>query len=84
MSFFNEILKNFNINSITNEIMFNMVVGVGVSIVGSVDLVDFDTEKISVDFGKKKFQITGSDMKIESISRGEIIIVGNVCEIVRG
>ena len=84
MSFFYDVLNVFDISDLNNELIVSLVVGVGVRIFGDVLMESFSDNEIILKYNKKSYKCFGSDLKIKSISRGEIFIKGNVVGFVEG
>ena len=78
MSFFNDFFDYFNISNFNNEVSISIIVGVGLLVVGKIKIINFSEEKIEVFVNKKKLCLTGESLKISAISRGEMIVEGNV------
>ena len=78
MSFFYDILKNINVNSDNSEIVVTMILGEKFLIVGDVKVFKFDDKEILFDIKKDKFKLIGNDLKIDTMSKGEIGVSGNV------
>ena len=84
MSFFDDILKNFELKNFVDEIVVTLVVGVGIMVVGNIYVSDFATDEILISFKNERYKIIGNNLKLKSMSKGEIIVVGDVLSFVRG
>jgi len=78
MSFFNDFLDYFSIDDMTNKTCITTILGVGVVIVGKIKIENLSEERIELFSGKDKIVINGIDLKIKSVSKGELIVSGNV------
>ncbi len=78
MSFFNDFLDYFNISDFNSESSISIIVGVGLLVVGKIKIINFSEEKIEVFVNKKKVCLIGECLKISAISKGEMIVEGNV------
>ena len=54
------------------------IVGTGVIVVGNLKINDIQSNSVSLISKKEKIFITGDELKIKSISKGEIVIAGNI------
>lgn len=84
MSFFNDFLKYFDINDINSKTTITEILGHGVIIVGKIKINDIQEDSISLISGRDKIDIFGRELKIKSISKGEIVIAGNIFKIETG
>lgn len=78
MSFFCDLMKSFNIEDLKNETTISMILGVGIMIVGNIKIQTLGNEQIVILSKKQKIDITGEDLKIKSMTKGEIVIGGNI------
>ena len=76
MSFFNDFLNSFNMSGMINETKISIILGVGINVVGAIKIIDFSDIKIKFLSNKNIVEIEGVDLKIKSISKGEILISG--------
>lgn len=81
MSFFYDLMKCFNISDISSKITLTFVLGVGLAVVGKVKILNLSEEEIVVGNKKQKIIISGNDLIIKSVSKGEVIIGGSVLNI---
>ncbi len=81
MSFFSEFLKFFNIADMKDKTAISYVLGVGLIIEGKYKIDIFSEEEISVTSNKRKIKINGTDLKIKSAAKGELIIFGEITNI---
>lgn len=78
MSFFYDFLKFFDINDTSLKTTITTIVGTGVMVVGNLKINDIQESSVILGSKKEKIFITGDNLKIKSISKGEIVIAGNV------
>ena len=78
MSFFYDFLDNFNLKDLSDKIEINILLGVGVAVVGNVKIKDFSDSIIEIICSKKVLKFVGEKLKISSISKGEIVISGEI------
>lgn len=81
MSFSNDFLSIFKLGDMAKEIVITFVIGVGVLVVGDVIIDDFLSDKIIISCGKRKYCFTGNEMFLMSLSKGEIVIRGDILSI---
>ena len=84
MSFFYDFLKYFDISDINTKTTITTIVGYGIIVIGKIKINDINEDGISLISRKDKINIYGNDLKIKSISSGEIVISGNVKNIETG
>ena len=78
MSFFNSFLKEIGISDLENKTSCSMVFGKAAMIVGVYKIVSMQEYEIVVCVEKINYKIWGNNLKIKTMSKGEIIISGNV------
>ena len=78
MSFFNDFLNYFKINDISNKIAVSMVVGVGICVIGNFKVKSLSDCEIIFVINKDLFIIKGDGLKIATISKGEVVVAGDV------
>ena len=78
MSFFDDFLKNFNIEDVKNELNISMIINHGVLVVGSVKVKSFSEEEIVLIYKKREYKVIGKRLKIKSMSKGEVFVEGGV------
>ena len=81
MSFFNDFLESFKLNDTSDKIILNMVVGVGIMIVGKIKIMNLDSQSIVIKANGKNLCIMGEELKIKSVAKGEILVSGNILKI---
>lgn len=84
MSFFNDFLEYFNLESVTDKTMITFIVGVGLVVVGKIKIENLNDDQIDLKSNKNLIKIFGEDLKIKSVSKGELIIAGEVKSISTG
>ena len=78
MSFFDDFLKNFNIEDVKNELNISMIINHGVLVVGSVKVKSFSEEEIILIYKKREYKVIGKRLKIKSMSKGEVFVEGGI------
>ena len=78
MSFFNDFLKYFGLNSLDFQTTMTNIIGYGVVIVGKINIKNISENEITFVSNKRKITITGNVLEIKSISKGEIVILGEI------
>ena len=78
MSFFDDFLKNFNIEDVKNELNISMIINHGVLVVGSVKVKSFSEEEIVLIYKKREYKVIGKRLKIKSMSKGEVFVEGGI------
>ena len=78
MSFFCDFLKYFDISDISLKTTITSIVGVGVVVVGNLKIKDIQDDLVILSSKKESVKIYGENLKVKSISKGEIVIEGNI------
>lgn len=78
MSFFYDFFDDFNVKDLSDKTEINIVLGVGVAVVGNVKIKDFSESMLEIVCGKKVLKFVGEGLKMSSISKGEIVISGKI------
>lgn len=81
MSFFNDFLDYFKVKDLTNKVSLSMIVGVGLIVVGKIKILNFSEELIEIKADKQKIILSGEELSISTMSKGEIIVAGIVKKI---
>jgi hypothetical protein len=81
MSFFNEFVNFFKVDDMSGKISVSMVVGLGAVIVGDVRVIEISGENILLQSKKQSVNVVGESLEISSLSKGEILIEGNVFKV---
>lgn len=81
MSFFNDFLKYFDIKDINAKTTITTIVGYGTIIVGKIKIKNIDENEINILSNKEKVIISGQNLTIKSISKGELVIGGEIKKI---
>lgn len=84
MSFFYDFLNYFKVDDFETKTSIMTVIGVGIMIVGKIKLLNLSENLIEVKSGKDKIFVYGENLLVKSISKGEIVLSGNVCKIETG
>ena len=72
-----EVISKYD-KDLSDKIEINMLLGVGVAVVGNVKIKDFSDSTIEIICSKKVLKFVGEKLKISSISKGEIVISGEI------
>lgn len=81
MSFFNEFVNFFKVDDMSGKISVSMVVGLGAVIMGDVRVIEISGENILLQSKKQSVNVVGESLEISSLSKGEILIEGNVFKV---
>ena len=81
MSFFNEFINFFKVDDLSGKISVSMVVGLGAVIVGDVRVIEISPENILLQSKRQSVNVVGESLEISSLSKGEILIEGNVSKV---
>lgn len=84
MSFFYDFLKYFDLTNIDAKTTITNILGYGVIIIGNLKIKDIQEDEIVLNNKREIISIFGKNLIIKSISKGEIIISGNVTKIETG
>lgn len=78
MSFFYDFLKYFDLKNLDASTTVTLIVGVGAVIIGKIKIKDISENQIRVTSKKNIISVTGENLNIKSISKGELVIGGNI------
>ena len=78
MSFFNAIFKELDIIEDKNNIMISTIIGKGAMLVCDYKILSFEDYEIVVLVNKITLKIYGEKLKIKTMSKGELVVCGNV------
>ena len=78
MSFFYDFLKYFDLKNLDASTTVTLIVGVGAVIIGKIKIKDISENQIRVTSKKNVISVTGENLNIKSISKGELVIGGNI------
>ena len=81
MSFFNEFINFFKVDDMSGKISVSMVVGIGAVIVGDVRVIEISAQNILLQSKRQSVNVVGDGLEISSLSKGEILIEGNVSKV---
>ncbi len=84
MSFFYDIFKNFNIDDLSTKTTVSIILGVGLSIVGKIKIISLGEEQIILESHKDRITIDGNNLKINSVSKGELVVAGKIFNLAFG
>lgn len=77
MSFFNDFFSEIGFNS-SERLAVTVVFGKGAYVFGAYKILALAESEIVVLVNKKYYKIFGENLKIKTMSKGEMVIVGNV------
>lgn len=77
MSFFNDFFTEIGFNS-SERLAVTVVFGKGAYVFGAYKILALAESEIVVLVKKKYYKIFGENLKIKTMSKGEMVIVGNV------
>jgi len=83
MSFFNAIFKELDISEDKNNIMISTIIGKGAMLVCDYKILSFEDYEIVVLVNKISLKIYGEKLKIKTMSKGELVVSGNVVGVVK-
>ena len=78
MSFFCDFLKEISFDDMRNGVGVSVVLHKGIMIIGEIKLTNFSEAKIQFKAFDEDLVVCGDNLKIKSISKGEIVVVGDV------
>ncbi len=81
MSFFYDVFNYFNLSDCTDSSLISYIPGVGVVLYGDYKIDVLSDVEIIVIKNNKKLIFTGLNLLIKSMSKGEIVIEGDVRKI---
>ena len=84
MSFFCELFDYFKVDNVDNVLSLSMILGVGLVVVGKLKIVSLGESKIVLESKNRKVLIEGNNLNIKSISKGELVVAGDVLKIDTG
>ena len=83
MSFFNEIFKEIGISNLSENLSFSVVFGKACYVFGDYKILALTENEIVVMAKKKSYKIYGDNLKIKTMSKGELVVEGKVDGAVR-
>lgn len=83
MSFFNDFLKNVEIDDVKNEIIVSAVVGNKLMILGNMKVLELNENEIVISDKKYIYKIIGKGLILSSMAKGELNIKGDVSGFLR-
>lgn len=78
MSFFNDFLKEFDVNSVEDLVEIFFILNKGIVVLGDVKIDEMSGELIVLKSKKRLIKIIGERLYISSGASGEFVIKGNV------
>lgn len=84
MSFFYDCLKNFDLDELGEKIYVSLIVDVGVVVVGDLKIDEFSENEIVLKNKHNVIVVSGENIKIKSLAKGEFVIQGKIQNIKSG
>lgn len=78
MSFFCEFLKLLSIDDLTDKVCCDVVLGYGVKISANFKVESLEENEIILKCKKERIKVFGKNLKVLTLSKGEIEISGKV------
>ena len=83
MSFFNDFFEKSEVENAKKIVYCDLVFGEKISLIGDLKVDNMASDEIVFKNKKNRFKITGRNLSIYSMSKGEFRIEGDVCGVVR-
>ena len=83
MSFFNDFLQSVSVDDVKNKICCDLIFGKSLRVLGDFKINALYEDEILLGFGKVQVKILGNELKIVTLSKGELEVAGNVNGVVR-
>ena len=83
MSFFSDFFDSVKLEDEKNKIYCSMIFGKKITIIGSAKIDSMSQDEIVLRVKKEKIKITGTNLIISSMAKGEFEIEGNVVGVVK-
>lgn len=81
MSFFYDFLKELHIDDLSDKVAISMILNEGIMILGNIKLLNFSEESIVLSLKDKEIVVEGENLKIKTIAKGELVVVGNILKV---
>lgn len=81
MSFFYDFLKYFDIKDLDAKITITTIVGIGTIVIGKIKIKNIQENEVKFLANKKVISVFGENLSIKTISKGELVIRGEVKKI---
>jgi len=78
MSFFNDFFREIGVMQESEKLSVTLVFGKGAYVFGDYKILALTESEIVVLVKKKAYKIFGQNLKIKTMSKGELVIVGRV------
>ena len=79
MSFFSDFLESVAIDDVSDKMVCNIVFGSAIKVNCNFKLEQMNEDEIVLKCKKDRFKIIGTGLKIITIAKGEIEVIGNIC-----
>ena len=84
MSFFYDVLKEFEVEDFSQCTSINYIENKGAVVVGNFKILTLNDSLICLKSQKNLIQIEGENLSLKTISKGEIVVVGKIFLIKNG
>lgn len=81
MSFFYDFLNFFNVKDVKNEVTISFVLGKGLAVFGFEKIGEISHEIIEVFSKKKNVIISGNDLIVSAVGKGELFVSGKITKV---
>ena len=78
MSFFNTFFKELGVTQDKNNIAISVIFGKGAMLVCDYKILSLEEYEVVVQVNKMNIKIYGEKLKIKTMSKGELVVLGNV------
>ena len=84
MSFFCDVLNYFDLKDIKNNVLVSFIPEIGAVIYGALKIKNISEDLLVFDYKNKEIVVAGCGLKIDTISKGEVVIIGEINDIKYG
>ena len=84
MSFFYDFLNYFKIDRLGDSVAVSMIFDKGLALIGNIKISHFSNKSIEILSNNAKISVLGENLKIKSMSKGEIFLSGKIFKIESG
>lgn len=81
MSFFYDFLKYFDIKDLDAKTTITTIIGLGIVVIGKIKIKNIQENEVKFSANKKVISVCGENLSIKTISKGELVIRGEVKKI---
>ena len=81
MSFFCDVLNYFKLNDINDKVLISLIPGNGVVVYGNFKIKDVSENNMVLCSKKDNVFIAGENLKISTITKGELVLSGLINEV---